>query len=158
MAINVTTWRPDTCGCEALYSWDTEVPAEARVHQLADIRPCPAHERLHATHEARFAAMQHENQAKNLAFTYAVAEIPEMSFVTTNPETGEEETKHRHADFEWAFDENRHLHYTVKRGTPQQLARVEQKLAASKPEVASRLVGLAALRTLRDAMALKADG
>jgi hypothetical protein len=34
--IKHTEWRPHTCGCVIIYSWDTEVPADKRTHTIVD--------------------------------------------------------------------------------------------------------------------------
>lgn len=32
--MKVTVWRPDTCGCTILYTWDETAPADQRVHTV----------------------------------------------------------------------------------------------------------------------------
>lgn len=47
MAIQITTWSPDTCGCEVSFSWDDEAPSENRVHTFYAMHDvCPHHEHL----------------------------------------------------------------------------------------------------------------
>lgn len=42
--IHITTWRPDTCGCEIQYAWDDSVPTEQRVHTVhAVLKSCELH-------------------------------------------------------------------------------------------------------------------
>lgn len=44
MAIKVTTWSLDSCGCVISYEHDDTVPAEARIHGLVSHRQCRAHD------------------------------------------------------------------------------------------------------------------
>ncbi len=47
MVIQITTWSPDTCGCEVSFSWDDEAPSENRVHTFYAIHNvCELHEHL----------------------------------------------------------------------------------------------------------------
>jgi hypothetical protein len=92
MAIRETTWRPDTCGCEIVYSWDDAVPANEHAHALERFTvKCAAHA---GDDEVNlFAAALEENRRKNLAFDEIKKVIPALS-----PEF-----------YLWEFDENRVL-------------------------------------------------
>lgn len=36
-------WRPDTCGCEIEFEWDTDDDPKSRVHTILSHQPCEAH-------------------------------------------------------------------------------------------------------------------
>jgi hypothetical protein len=93
MAIRETTWRPDTCGCEIVYSWDDELPEAVRKHDMSKAnRRCAAH----ASHEdikVHFDTITEENRRKNIAFEEVKKIIPALT-----PEF-----------YQWEFDQNRIL-------------------------------------------------
>lgn len=92
MAKNVTIWSPDTCGCVIHYEWDTEVPAQQRVHTaVAGGHVCGDHAQHAADHHARHAVVAEENQRKNRA----LAKLIELG--------------HNHLDLSWHFDADRTL-------------------------------------------------
>src|SRR3990167_6974787 len=41
--INQTTWRPDTCDCEVIYQWDSNVLPEQRIHIFISVKNEPSH-------------------------------------------------------------------------------------------------------------------
>lgn len=123
--INKTLWRPDTCGCEIEYEWDTEVLAEQRVHTLAKHKACQTHRNLGLqdnTQEA-YEAVKEENTRKNLVFKTIVETIPE--FTVTDAEGNK---KHLVDHFHWEFDENRKLHFALTKGNKGQHDQVEAKV------------------------------
>lgn len=65
----VTTWRPDTCGCELNYSWDRDSTEDERVHTAETFKPCEAHKH-HTDKHQHFAAVLEENQRKNKVVNY----------------------------------------------------------------------------------------
>lgn len=66
MAIRITTWRPDTCGCEIQYSWDDAVPQEEREHSLHQVtRACGMH--AHLDHPEVYEYVGDENTTKNIS-------------------------------------------------------------------------------------------
>jgi hypothetical protein len=83
VAIRTTQWKPDTCGCVAVYSWDDAVPDAQRVHTLVSLDPCPAHAGL-ATNLARFDAVNDENSRKNLAKAEILAKVAALSATVIN--------------------------------------------------------------------------
>ena len=62
--IKETVWKPDTCGCSYVYSWDSEAPEGLRVHSFARVeKACPAH----TSDEVGYLAGLVENRRKNIA-------------------------------------------------------------------------------------------
>ncbi len=86
----ITTWRPDTCGCELSYSWERDSSEDTRVHTPETFTPCDAHKQhdLHAGH----AAVIEENQRKNKVVNQLADKL------ATKP-----------TEFVFGFDENRVL-------------------------------------------------
>ena len=73
MVMKTTTWRPDTCGCELHYDWDTDHHEDIRVHTPREVHPhghvtkrCPKHSHHVSVHDLH-AAVLAENRAKNMA-------------------------------------------------------------------------------------------
>ncbi len=72
--IRLTTWRPDTCDCEVVYSWDDALPAEERIHTAHAVnKACEAHvggvEDIHAS-------VLEENQRKNKTLAAIASSFP----------------------------------------------------------------------------------
>lgn len=44
--IQNTTWKPDTCKCVVVVSWDDTLPSDQRVQTLASIVKCKHHDTL----------------------------------------------------------------------------------------------------------------
>ena len=73
MALQKTSWQPDTCECVAQLEWDDAQPENLRTHIVRVLVPCAAHtnspwvgpERVHPVHA--------ENVLKNDAFDLAHA-------------------------------------------------------------------------------------
>lgn len=59
----ITRWSPDTCGCVIDYEWDTDVPAEERVHTTVHTVQCEHHKGV--SHKECHAFVLAENQKKN---------------------------------------------------------------------------------------------
>jgi hypothetical protein len=74
MTINTTRWSPDTCTCVVEYSWDTEVLAEQRTHELTSIEKCPVHSSL--TDSQAYLAVTEENPRKNASLSSALENGP----------------------------------------------------------------------------------
>lgn len=73
--MNITTWHPDTCGCEIHYEWDTETTEAERTHtavaefedssgETRTPRDCGAHG-AHRDHHHHFQNVLGENVHKN---------------------------------------------------------------------------------------------
>lgn len=78
MALQTTTWHPDTCGCVLEYTWDDALPAEDRVHEgTRCVGCCPAHEGKtpgEADPKGHYAAITAENQHKNRTYGQLLAD------------------------------------------------------------------------------------
>jgi hypothetical protein len=96
VAINVTRWRPDTCGCTLEYSWDSEDDPEARTHTPVRAEPCEAHA-AHTKEDVCYEAVLAENQGKNIFIGEIHKEIPAVA----DPSLV--------ADVVWSFDADRKL-------------------------------------------------
>ena len=69
MALKVTTWSPDTCGCSFDYEWDDEQPQAEREHHFKKVvRECKSHSHLKGNNKKdMFESSLEENRRKNLA-------------------------------------------------------------------------------------------
>lgn len=75
MAIKITTWRPDTCGCTVEYSWDDAVPLNLRVHTFSALPvKCSIHEPL--ADSDVFGEINKENPLKNKALSEILETVP----------------------------------------------------------------------------------
>lgn len=71
--INTTRWRPDTCECELLYSWDSDVSEEKRVHSFDKAeKKCEAH--ADVPDDILWDTIVTENQKKNAVVNAVVEE------------------------------------------------------------------------------------
>lgn len=110
---NITTWRPDTCGCVLQYEWDTEVPAEERTHTMHSISKCPAHAHL-PDHEAFMEATE-ENKHKNILKDEIMNHNPHLRETVVN-EQGEEVVQYKKGhDPDVLFDSERNIDVRKKR-------------------------------------------
>lgn len=65
MKMQVTRWRPDTCGCILEYEWDSDLPIEKRVHTFHKAaHVCKSHAHVKAN---IFEVVLADNRKKNLA-------------------------------------------------------------------------------------------
>jgi hypothetical protein len=64
MNLTRTTWRPDTCGCEIVYEWDRDLPAEERVHSAVSNTKCKVHESIEDVVD-HYESVKDENVTKN---------------------------------------------------------------------------------------------
>lgn len=147
--INHTLWRPDTCGCEIVYAWDTEVDPAQRVHSLVSSKPCKVHADLGyvADDTSHYEAIKSENTMKNQVLAEAITAIPDMSFQATN-ENGDPEIRYRIGDYHWVFDADRKLNFALTRGD-----QAEKDAVGSK--VNDDFAGKAVLKTKGEVDAIK---
>lgn len=102
--INTTRWRPDTCGCEIEYTWDTEASEEDRVHTVSNItKACDAHKN-HPI-ETHFEKVVEENTSKNQVLSAILENYPEL---TVSDENGGKKLK-QGVEYKWSFDKDRKL-------------------------------------------------
>lgn len=96
MAMKVTRWSPDTCGCQLEYEWDDAVAPESRKHSFKGVvQRCAEHAGTPQTSEL-YDAVVDENTRKN----YTVGDIGDaLSWAT-------EQSLER---INWAFDGSRVL-------------------------------------------------
>lgn len=77
MAINITTWSPDTCKCVVEYAWDDTSPQETRVHSHnKTVKTCPAHTGI--VGPALFNLLLRENQSKNMMLHESVKAVSKL--------------------------------------------------------------------------------
>ena len=113
--IKKTQWSPDTCDCEIEYEWDTDVPAETRVHTAARmIKVCPEHEGTYdpgddvKTKAGKiFTHMLENNHRKNKLLAKAAELYPEIMETVTE---GDGSVTIKNIDFNWYWDDQRVLH------------------------------------------------
>lgn len=114
MAIQTTTWHPDTCACIIEYQWDDSVPDAARVHTPSRIvSQCPFHAGLSvADHGAK---LFDENPRKNKTLDAIMTQVPAVIL----------------DDITWSFDSNRVLNITCPKLTQGQKTAI-QNIANNK--------------------------
>lgn len=82
MTVKTTLWRPDTCGCEVLYDWDTDDPEDMRDHTLNSIpKKCEFHALL--SDVDCYETILNENITKNLIVNQIANADPESYQATT---------------------------------------------------------------------------
>lgn len=78
MAINITRWNPDTCGCVIEYSWDSETTEDNRTHTFHKvINQCDDHGDIE-DHQDVHDHVKDENQTKNLALAKLLENVPRL--------------------------------------------------------------------------------
>ena len=106
--IKITTWRPDTCGCELEYEWDDTTTGDNRVHTFKRAtRQCPAHAGL--TPKNCYNNTLDENKRKNILFGEILEKMP--SVVQEKLQADGTKTKELKPglEYKWSFDANRNL-------------------------------------------------
>lgn len=106
--IKKTRWRPDTCGCDVEYEWDTEQNENNRVHTISQVfKKCNAHKDINNISNV-FISIKDENQRKNVLYgmilkniSTATQEIIQDGKTVTKLKEGK--------DYKWSFDKNRKL-------------------------------------------------
>ena|SRR5215216_381079 len=77
MAIQTTTWSPDTCDCELQYSWDDAEPEDTRVHSISFVnRSCNSHRNLLPNAAVTYSCVLDENSKKNKSLQTALENAP----------------------------------------------------------------------------------
>jgi hypothetical protein len=112
MSIQITTWRPDTCGCVIDFMWDDAVTPDQRTFTGTTTRThCSAHAHLRdaTTH---FDTLQEENPRKNKA----LAHVQEHFGLT------EEQMR----EVSWTFDHERVLNIALPDHASAQAKAVQQ--------------------------------
>ena len=107
MAIKETRWQPDTCGCEIVYAWNSEVAETQRTHSVSKVtKRCQAH----SSHDEQqvFDIVVDENKRKNIAFEEVKKVLP-----TLTPEF-----------FTYEFDETRTLKIALVGPSPSEKAQI----------------------------------
>ena len=97
MKMNVTRWRPDTCGCVIEYAWDGDLPAEQRVHNFKNLeKKCDDHLGVDALE--LFPVVIEENKMKNKALSRILDKVPDaVKFV------GSAKILKDDVNYEWQF-------------------------------------------------------
>lgn len=74
MAIRLTRWSPDTCGCQIDIAWDDAVPQDSRTHSLgAVVRRDAIHAAL--ADASVYVTVDDENRRKNRATGEAIVGV-----------------------------------------------------------------------------------
>lgn len=104
MAIKVTRWTPDTCGCTLEYEWDDEDPNDTRVHTFSALkRKCGSH--VGISDEAQvYDHVLKENQTKNNVYRHLLENVPRLKI--THPDGAEELDPS--VEFDWSFEGKDH--------------------------------------------------
>lgn len=95
MALKVTRWSPDTCGCKIDIEWDTDNP---NVHTHNLITACPAHSGKSGSD------ILVENQTKNIAIQAVAESEVKLAKLTDDGKTTPNLDK-----LSYSFDQDRKL-------------------------------------------------
>lgn len=103
MAIKITRWSPDTCGCILEYEWDDSVEESQRTHTATRVVvTCKEHSKLDESE--RFDRVKEENILKNQVETELLSK-PELTIIDTD---GTKKFK-QNVKFDWKFNNEREL-------------------------------------------------
>lgn len=109
MAIKVTTWRPDTCGCVIQYEWDDSLSNDLRVHTGKNIeKTCESHKNIIEAKEL-YIQLTEENQRKNLFLKEVIDTIPTLKETKVKEDGSVEERLKKGVTYEYLFDDKRNL-------------------------------------------------
>lgn len=103
----ITTWRPDTCGCEIEYSWDDTQSEDVRTHSAHKInKACEFHSGDKDTH---YGVVLDENKRKNLVYKDIIENIS-TAVTQKEQEDGTMVTVLKKGkEYKWSFDADRNL-------------------------------------------------
>lgn len=77
MAIQTTTWSPDTCDCELKYEWDDTKNEDERVHSISFVnRSCNSHRNLLPNAVVTYSCVLDENNKKNKTLQTSLESAP----------------------------------------------------------------------------------
>ncbi len=117
--IKTTTWRPDTCGCELEYTWDSESDPSTRVHTGSNIvTVCALHQGMDtATH---YSTVSEHNTRKNKIRAAIETNFPSLFNTVTASDGSTSLTLKPQYGFAWKYDENHVLTITLSGFTTNQ--------------------------------------
>ena len=131
MSIVTNRWRPDTCGCIFEYTWDTNDPAESRVHTLSKVvNKCAIHSAL-SDAQMQYDTILEENRRKNNILTKFYELVVENYDVITYPDGSQSVELKAGKALNWSFDASRVLTVTAIGFTNQQKNRAKNWLTAN---------------------------
>lgn len=118
---NITTWRPDTCGCVLQFEWDPEIPADERIHTpIEHIFTCEVHLEIPAEKktgdspkEHLFNAVMAENQKKNQVMA-DLLESKDLAGDVLKEDGSTIKAFKAGRTPDWQFDKNRTLKVVLK--------------------------------------------
>lgn len=112
MAVHVTQWRPDTCGCVLEYEWDDEVEPDERLHTVRthDDSACPRHKTLKMKKSAAFDHVLEENQRKNRVHAELVEHAAEHQPELVRLDADNTPSDLRPDAFKFSYDDDGVLH------------------------------------------------
>jgi hypothetical protein len=122
--IQVTRWKPDTCGCVIDYEWDDSLPLEEREIQVKSVVKCDEHKSN--TKQETFDNVLDENQSKNKTYGKIIEEFPELVVEKVTEQGDISKDLKPEISFDWSFDENRNLEVDVKGMTPEQKTKLRE--------------------------------
>lgn len=136
--IKTTLWRPDTCGCEIAYDWDSESDQNTRVHTVSRIvKACPAHQGM--SKDVHFPKVVEENQRKNKAHALILENMPELVTEITNDDGSKTKKLKAGIEFRFSFDETRKLKVELVGATAKHKSDIQTiantQLGASKIDI-----------------------
>jgi len=106
--LKTTLWRPDTCGCEIEYQWDTDTTEDSRVHELSRIKTkCEHHSGL--TDQQCHDNVKKENLHKNHVMGAILETVDALTEAYEGEDGSEKKRFKRGAEPKWEFDQNRKL-------------------------------------------------
>jgi hypothetical protein len=109
--MNITSWRPDTCGCEIQYSWDPNLE-DNRVHTPHEIvKKCSVHTDKNGVEEL-YNQVLGENVTKNKALDELIKLDNKFGKASDNGELIPDDSK-----VKWSFNEARELVLELKENT-----------------------------------------
>jgi len=80
-----TTWSPDHCTCEIIFTWDSDASPDTRVHTVHDVtRKCPNHQNTTDITD-HYNVVLGENNRKNFAIDHIIQNTP-LALVDVAPD------------------------------------------------------------------------
>ena len=133
---HITTWSPDTCGCELHYEWDDTLPEGQRVHTPVEefidssgnvrrSKKCE-HHKLLATKEDHHTKILTENQGKNKVLASLMEAEPTLVETFTDKDGSVQKRFKPGSEPAWEFDATRKLVVTIPAGKKLLTNRVTQ--------------------------------
>lgn len=132
--LKTTLWRPDTCGCEIEYQWDTNEPEETRVHTLSRIKAkCQDHSS--STDQEVHDSVSKENKHKNKVLAAIMEEVDSIGETFIDDDGKSSRRFKKGLEPKWEFNAQRKLKIKPIQGDNHEKVTIDKIVKDKKTEL-----------------------